>query len=234
MQDLAQIERDMHNTPDARLPDVYNAAKLALEQCIRIDEVKDWADKGQAIASYARQAGDKTLERYAMKIRAQAIRRCGKLIREVRSAQGERNDLELSRDTSTKLGRIEAAKEAGMSKDQAVQAIRVANVPQEVFDQMVETDKPATVTVLADLGRKKQKTDRSPKQNELYTDLVCLVNPYVRFIQKHDVEEVAAALVDSYKEELLDHIETIASFHYAIEKLLNKERENDGNQRLEA
>jgi hypothetical protein len=33
-------------------------AKAALAVCARIDECKDWADKAEAMASYARQSGD--------------------------------------------------------------------------------------------------------------------------------------------------------------------------------
>jgi hypothetical protein len=52
----------------------------------------------------------------------------------------------------TKLSRPEASDEAGMSKRQAITAIRVANVPEEEFERLVESDSPLTVTALAELG----------------------------------------------------------------------------------
>ncbi len=44
--------------------------------------------------------------------------------------------------------RTQVAKEAGLSKDQAVTAIRVARVPEEEFEAAVESEDPPTVTAL--------------------------------------------------------------------------------------
>ena len=65
----------------AKLPKTYEQAREAIQACSRIDECKDWADKAQAMASYAKQAGDKTLEHAAQRIQARAIQRCGELLR---------------------------------------------------------------------------------------------------------------------------------------------------------
>lgn len=65
---------------NAALPASYEAAKQALATCTKLDECKDWSDKAQALASYARQADDDDLEKYAVKIKAHAIRRCGELL----------------------------------------------------------------------------------------------------------------------------------------------------------
>lgn len=54
----------------------------------------------------------------------------------------------------TKLGRQAAGEEAGLSKHQQVQAIRVANVPDADFERQVESPNPPTVTKLAEQGKK--------------------------------------------------------------------------------
>lgn len=59
----------------ARLPRSYEAAKSALANCVSLDECMDWANKAEALASYAKQADDDTLEKTARRIRARAIRR---------------------------------------------------------------------------------------------------------------------------------------------------------------
>jgi hypothetical protein len=41
------------------------------------------------------------------------------------------------------------ARAAGMSEHQQLQAVRVANVPDDAFKAAVEGDKPPTVTALA-------------------------------------------------------------------------------------
>jgi hypothetical protein len=68
---------------NARLPQVYEDAKTALANCVRIDECQSWADKAAALASYAKQANDEELMRQATRIRDRAIRRCGELLKQI-------------------------------------------------------------------------------------------------------------------------------------------------------
>lgn len=147
----------------ASLPASYEAAKLAILECSRIDECKDWADKAQALASYARQSEDTEMEKTAQRIRARAIRRCGELLKEVEKKHGANQNISAADDTKVSNGttvvepivetRKTAAEDAGMSKRQAVTAIRVANVPQETFVDQVESDNPPTITKLAEQGK---------------------------------------------------------------------------------
>ena len=61
------------------------------------------------------------------------------------------------------ISRSEAAREAGLSKHQKDTALRVANVAPEVFEALVESDAPPTVTALADMGR-------TPRARLTYTE----------------------------------------------------------------
>lgn len=47
----------------ARLPQSYEAAKNALANCMSIDECQTWANKAEALASYAKQSNDDTLRK---------------------------------------------------------------------------------------------------------------------------------------------------------------------------
>ena len=67
----------------ARLPHVYLHAREALSSCSRIDECQDWADKAEALASYAKQSHDDTLHKLADRIQARAIRRAGELLKQI-------------------------------------------------------------------------------------------------------------------------------------------------------
>jgi len=69
------------NWQDARLPDTYEQAKAVLAKCDCIDECRDWADKMEALSSYARQSKDTALRNMADRIQARAVRRCGELLR---------------------------------------------------------------------------------------------------------------------------------------------------------
>lgn len=138
---------------DAKLPATYSAAKVAIGKCVHMDECKDWADKSEALASYAKQAKDDELRRMADRIQARAIRRCGELLREIEPAKGKRTDLQPTEGDHSK-SRKDAAKEAGLSEHQQNTALRVANVPAEQFEEAVESEEPPTVTELAKAGTK--------------------------------------------------------------------------------
>lgn len=78
------------NVRGAKLPAVYEQAKQALAECTRIDECKSWADKAQALASYAKQAKDDSLRKCADRIQARAIRRAGELLKQIEPSKGGR------------------------------------------------------------------------------------------------------------------------------------------------
>lgn len=137
---------------DAPLPIKYAAAKQALAECSSVDECSTWAKKAAALASYARQADDDSLEKMAMRIRARAVRRCGELLKEIPSKPGKRTDLEPRGSASP---RLEAASAAGLSTDQTKDALRVARVPAKDFEKAVESERPPTVAALAEAGTRK-------------------------------------------------------------------------------
>lgn len=147
--DVSQIAR-LPDISSARLPTSYVAAKQAIEICSRIDECHKWANKSEALASYAKQADDDTLRRFADRIQARAIKRCGELLRQIPSHRGGN----LPNVTAPSgPSRTQAAEEAGMSERQKVTALRVANVPRDEFERLVEDSEPPTVTQLAEIGR---------------------------------------------------------------------------------
>lgn len=135
----------------ATLPAKYEAAKLAISECNRIDECKDWDDKAQAMASYARQADDKEMEKTAFRIRARAARRCGELYKEIEKATGAH----LKRGVVSPLSRKGVAEAVGHSPDQMKQKIRLANIPAEKFEAQIESESPPTIASLAEQGMAK-------------------------------------------------------------------------------
>lgn len=138
---------------DARLPENYENARRALAKCAQMDECQEWAKKAEAMASYARQANDDSLRKMADRIQARAIRRCGELLKQVEPNGGGRPPK--TRDgADPSFSRTQAATEAGLSERQRKTALRVANVPEEEFEQAVESDYPPSVTALAEAGKK--------------------------------------------------------------------------------
>jgi hypothetical protein len=145
---------------NARLPGSYQKAVTALNRCLRVDEAKDWSDKAEAIAAYARMSRDENLMKIALRIKSRAIRRCGELLKQF-SAPGSRTD-KPSGDAPTRLTQREAAERARLSKDQEVTAVRVASVPGETFEKLVDSDDPPTVTKLAEMGKASKPGRESP------------------------------------------------------------------------
>ncbi len=86
------------------------------------------------VQKWAKQANDDELMKMASRIRDRAIRRAGELLKQI---DGQGNN-QHSVATHTKLSQREAAEQAGMSKHQQVQAVRVANVPEPEFERQVE------------------------------------------------------------------------------------------------
>jgi hypothetical protein len=165
----------------AKLPATYKAARQALSECSRIDECQEWADKAQALASYARQAKDETLRRLAERIQARASRRCGELLKQVPTAQGARTDL------GTVATRSEMAEEAGLSERQRKTALRVAAIPEEEFEAAIESDNPLTLTQLAEIG-----TASVPKSTD--PDLSA-IRKFARFCGHTNATQLAKEIV---------------------------------------
>jgi hypothetical protein len=99
-------------------------------------------------ARVERRDHDDTLMNTAVRIKSRAIQRCGELLREIPATPGNHVPRLPGKSASTKqLGaaplrvaspRQEAARSAGLSRDQAKQALRVAAVPAPLFEEMVE------------------------------------------------------------------------------------------------
>lgn len=202
----------------ARLPQTYENARVALSECQQVDECKDWADKAAALASYARQAEDDQLERMAQRIRARAIRRAGELLKQIEPASNHYGN-------STKAGdhpssRKEAATGAGMSPHQSKQAIRVASVPEQDFEEQVESQKPPTISALAQQGiKRRQPVDlggRDPKMFNRALHFTALVTEYAADLGRASATEIIPHLDDGQRMKLRNALRQIDSLHDQI------------------
>jgi hypothetical protein len=208
------LTEDLPAVETARLPVSYEQAKAALQRAQSIDECKDWADKAQAIASYARQAGDVTLQETAQRIRDRAIKRVGELLREIKASQGKRTDLQLgSPGGPMSLTRGQIAESAGLTPKQQKTALRVAAVPDDEFDAAVDRPGPATVKELARMGTKPAPKpvidlgDRDPKDYATATEAMAYLADMAGFAKKAKPVTVAAGLKPHERERVRGHAE---------------------------
>jgi len=208
----------------ASLPAKYEAAKLALEECSQLDECKNWANKSQALASYARQSKDKEMEKTAMRIRARAIRRCGELLKEVEKASNQHTARARAAEGPCRSG---AAKDAGLSPRQAKDAVRVANVNGHSFEKQVESDDPPTVSALSKQGK------TAPKGIPIYEKLGMTkkafqagmyfqgsVRDYLRETQKYPIQDIVDGSTQKDRLELKANLKLIDAYHQKLKAKL--------------
>ncbi len=156
----AVIKREMKT---AELPSNYEHAIAALKECVLMDEVKEWANRMAAIASYARQSKDKSLEQMAARIRLRAMRRLGELLAELPTRSPGVNSIPNERKR--------AAERIGMAPAEAARVVRIATIPQPMFEERIEKSPVPTITQL-DPG---WAASLSSKMHRELTDL----NPYI-------------------------------------------------------
>ena len=199
----------------AKLPAVYQAAKESLAVCSKMDECQDWADKAEALASYARQAGDDEMHRMADRIQARAIRRCGELLKEIEPRHTGRPSKELMPASAviSPPTRKEAAKAAGLSHRQQHTALRVANVPAEEFEKVVESKHPPTVTEIADRGKKRAPIadlkGRDPRDFKACTAALGIVRDLYAFATTTDPKAIARGASAKERDRLASQIQPL-------------------------
>ncbi len=191
----------------APLPVAYEKAKMAISECNNIDECKDWSDKAQALASYARQAGDDELEQMSKRIRARATRRCGELLK-VFDGKGNNQH---SSDEPTKL---QAGIEAGLSKDQQVTANRLSNIPEDQFNNQIESNNIPTLTQLSEQGKKKTDYLYQPKP-EGFAKAIHFrgaLDYLIEYCEKYEPDFLLGGMTNNEKNESVKKIQYLESW----------------------
>lgn len=205
---------------EAKLPDSYQSAVRAMQSCASIDEVKEWSDKAAAIASYARMASDDELFKKATRIKARAIRRCGELLKAIESASNQ-YDAQKNAKEGAHPSRKQAAVDAGLSEHQHKQAIRVANVPDKDFEDLVESEDPPTVTALSDIGRRPQEVNRHPAFH-LATRCGGGIGRLHEFCEVNNPNFVADGFLDHEVDGVIAKAEYLARWLYHLSDALKK------------
>ena len=133
-------------------------------------------------------ADDSTLQKFALRIKDRAVRRCGELLKQFDGRGGH------MKTDGVVSSQKQAARDAGLSERQQVTAVRVANIPGEDFAAAVESDDPPTVTKLADMGRKRHP--EPPDGFREATKLIGTVERFAQFCGEHEPEKVAGGVLD--------------------------------------
>lgn len=140
----------------------YEAARSALAEAHRVDEVKDIRDKAEAMAAYARQAKDNELIQYATEIKVRAERRCGELLARTEKNTGAKGAGPIAverydRNTPTLA-------QMGLTKDESSRYQQLAAMPAEHFETAVATAKATAGEVTTAFMLREAKRHAPPKK----------------------------------------------------------------------
>jgi hypothetical protein len=116
----------------------YEAARSALAAAHSLDEVKDIRDKSEAMAAYARQANDTELIAWATEIKVRAERKAGAMLLVSEKNKGARG---VGKSAVTSCDRTPTLEEIGVTKNQSSRWQRMAAMPDDQFEVVVETSK---------------------------------------------------------------------------------------------
>ncbi len=118
---------------------LLDQAKRAITAATRIDEIKDIANKAEAIRLYYKKAKDGLeIQNRAAEIKLRAERRAGELIRELDLARGKRTDLVPRRD---QVNGKKTLAELGINKNESSRWQQVASLSQRVFEKHISDSK---------------------------------------------------------------------------------------------
>lgn len=121
----------------------YDAARQALAEAYRVDEVKTIRDKAAAMAAYARQSRDTDLIQWATEIKVRAERRCGELLRET-AKTGDRATANGNVNPATvkvSHAATPTLSDLGITRSQSSRYQALAAMPEEHFETAVATVK---------------------------------------------------------------------------------------------
>lgn len=151
----------------------YDAARLALFEAKRVDEVMDIKNQAIALDAYARQAKDPELINLATDIRMRAERRAGELLAAM-ERNGERKGpgrpANNNGSDAQPLDEPKTLDELGIRKDQSSRWQKIAALPEKEFEERVAQSKRlATQSVESTPFERAQekKTKRAAREVEL-------------------------------------------------------------------
>jgi hypothetical protein len=189
-----EIVKSTRNEPS--LPVKYHEACRALAECTTIDEAKQWHDKAEALAAWAKIYKNDQAGVEARRLKLHAYRRMGILAEQIQP--GKR--VTVSNDNGSGLrgqtpGPVSLLKDHGFTKSQA-RDIRVsATIGQAEFDSLTSLPRPPSPSLL------RMKTANGTDAWRLISMLGYGLGAFRGFTRKFKAADLAVGLNSKEKED---------------------------------
>ena len=158
----------------ATLPSLYIEAKQALVKLDRIDEIQDIANKHSAIAHYAKQIKDNSLKYYAERVYLRALRRIGEILNSLSSEEREKRKTEFE-----------------LTNKDFADSRRVAKVPLEKFDELIEQAPPALRSTIVAAGTNSLSVEKARERANAIYEKHCQ--------EKERADQVLSWMLDNFE-----------------------------------
>lgn len=141
----------------------YEAARTALAECQRVDEVKDIRDKSLAMEAYARQAKDTGLMQMAAEIKVRAERRLGEMLREQKETIGTAAGRPAINSSALEQIKPPTLADVGIDRKLSMRSQQLAAMPEQHFEAAIasakETARAVSATYMLRLGEEAGKNE---------------------------------------------------------------------------
>lgn len=183
------------------VPVVYEEAVRALGACLSLDDAKEWDNKADALAAWAKIYRDGEVQRQAKSLKLHAYRRMGELAAVLRTQHHKK---ERTGQFAGSSGGARAVLRAhGLSAAGAIAAMALAKMPKARYDALL-TRPLAPTTLISNLA--------AESHSQTWCRLSNGTSSYLAAIRKYPAREAVSQMVDDEVVTLTRRIQEVADW----------------------